>query len=439
MLPALTGQRVSGRRCGIMHWRTVPILEPSEIEGFDMRLCRLCLVLLVFGCFSALPGCEWWSGTSEPDLTDLEDMPLPESEATAAADAAARSSSSESQQPQHTLQLNLKIGDRFPLQKTVVQTLTQYSHQGTTSSSSTLQMLLSITVEEMPESGERQGQKRMLVRYHRVRYSQDLGGKRFDYDSDSPSANIPVEAQGYRGLLGNGFSFWLGTDNKVVDTWGFDEFVERCVRHVIPERQQQVRFALQASSGPEGIANFVDDSIGILPPYDVKVGSKWDTERKVVQPLPMHVKTEYTLHEVDANVAQIAILGMISPVPDHERADLAPRDVKVSVRSGRCYGTCYLDRHSGLPIRSQVEQTLEMKVHLAKGGEFDQRKESKTTIESYLDQGLQQASAIESQGDAAVVPAGDANRGVTRTRFSNRFPEASDAAVAPANSNTGYR
>jgi hypothetical protein len=247
-------------------------------------------------------------------------------------------------------------------------------------------MLMSIAVQEVPETGERQGQKLMAVKYHRVRFRQDLAGNRVDYDSQSPQYPLAVEAQGYHGLVGNGFYFWLGPNNQIVEMVGFREFLERCLKDVAPERQQQVRTVLAATSGADGIANFVDDSIGLLPPQAVQVGDSWTKTRQVFEPLRMYISNKYTLRTIDTNQAEVIIQGTIAPSASYGVPEPAARNVNVVVRGGRCDGTCLIDRRTGLPLQSRVEQTISMQVKFA-NEEFEQQKQTITTIRAFPEGG----------------------------------------------------
>src|SRR4051812_13214087 len=127
----------------------------------------------------------------------------PASEAnTGAADVSAPTSSAPAAEAPN-LALRLKVGDKFPLQKSVVTTLVQPTEQGPERSTATKEFLLTITVEAMPESGERAGQKQMGVKFHSVRFSRELNGKKLDYDSRTAQEPIPLAMQPYHGLVGN--------------------------------------------------------------------------------------------------------------------------------------------------------------------------------------------------------------------------------------------
>jgi hypothetical protein len=338
-------------------------------------------------CLFCLSGCGWWSAQAE----DTEEDPiLAADNAAAGGDAASTPESS-----RHRLELNLKPGDRFPLIKTVEHTLRQPIPNGWSISRSNLEMLLSVTVSEIhdpargqPPADPRAGQKKLQVQYHRVRFSQELPGRnKVDYNSDAPVFPIPLAAQGYHGLKDNGFEFWLSSNNQILEIVGFDQFLDRCLRDVPPARQQQVRAAMAATSGGDGITNFVEDSIGLLPTTAVREGDGWTRERQVLQPVPMYTSTRYTLRRISDEIAEIDITGSVSPSVAFGQPNQANNELQVTIRGGNSLGNCLLDRRTGLPMQSRVEQSLEMNVRLADGSEFDQQKITVTTIKYFPGQG----------------------------------------------------
>lgn len=342
---------------------------------------------LVVVCLFCLSGCGWWNGQAD----DVEEDPILTAEDPAAGDEG----SSPPETPKQKLELNLKPGDRFPLIKTVEHTLRQPAPEGWTISRSNLEMLLSVTVTEIhePDRGQqpadpRAGQKKLLVQYHRVRFSQELPGrKKVEYDSDAPAGPIPLAAQGYHGLKDNGFEFWLSINNQILEIVGFDQFLDRCLREVPPARKQQVRAAMAATSGGDGITNFVEDSIGLLPTTAVREGDGWTRERQVLQPVPMYTSTRYTLRRITDEIAEIDILGSVSPSATYGPSNQPNNELNVTIRGGNSLGNCLLDRRTGLPMQSRVEQSLEMNVRLADGSEFDQHKTTVTTIKYFPEQG----------------------------------------------------
>lgn len=314
------------------------------------------------------------------------------------------------------LALRLKVGDKFPLQKTVMTTLLQ---PGATEERNTAfkEFLLTITVEAMPESGERAGQKQMGVKFHNVRFSRDLRGQKLEYDSRSVREPIPLAIQPYHGLVGNSFSFWLGQDNQIEGIVDFDKFVERCLRGVPRERFEEVWNNLATQTGADGIANFVDDSIGLLPRSRVNVGESWTVTRRTQQPIPMVCKNRYTLQFVDERQAEVSILGEILPgaIMPNAIPGAAKRNINMSIGGGKSTGSCTIDLRTGLPIHSQVEQLMDMHVTLKSGEQFVQHKQTITTIRAF--------PLMEEQPETPTARPLDARQGDA--------PQAPDLGAAP--------
>jgi hypothetical protein len=326
----------------------------------------------------AVPGCDWW-GAEEPQDAH---SPIPEFKTLV-------SDSQSAPVKRAQLDLKLNVGDRFPLLKTVEQSLTQQTLQGEKTSRSTLELSLAITVEE-----ERGGHKRMGVRYDHVRYRQDIAGEQIEFDSQNPQEPLPTAVKAYAGLPGNGFSFWIGSDNQLIELVGFADFLKRCVKSVAPAQRQAVMIALQESAGDEGIANFVDDSIGLLPyrpegnehASTVRVGDRWERKRQVVRPIPMYLTTVYTLSELTDRTARIDIVGSISHSTTYGPSQQEQSNLSVTVTCGHSLGSCTIDRDTGLPLDSRVERYVEMTVQLPDGAKFDQQKRILTTMRAFPQQ-----------------------------------------------------
>jgi len=351
----------------------------------------------------SLSGCNYFRGASsdvDADLAELEDDDTRE----LAANAKGGSAPVEGE-----LELKLKVGDRFPLTKRVEQRLTQQDGQGVSIYRSLTEMLLSLSVDEI-----RDGNKLLTVRYHRVRYGHDIAGKRVEYSSDSQQS-VPPEALAYAGLHENGFSFWIGPDNRVIELIGFTEFLQRCVRNVPPQLRASVLAQLEGTHSEKDLANFIDEGIGLLPysndPHHpavaVKVGSAWDLKPRMSEgPIPMQINTRCVLKELTDNTAEISLIGKVvndaAPVVVRD----GQRDMKVFVRGGHCSGTCQIDRRTGLPTKSLVNRYLEMTVQMADGSEIQQRKETLTSISSYLDQPMNSPQQAATRYDSDIQQTG---------------------------------
>lgn len=286
------------------------------------------------------------------------------------------------------LSFSLHVGDRFPLLKTIEQTLVQQSSVGPVTSRSNLTLMFAITV-----NAEDTGRRRLGVRYQRVKYRQEILGEITEYDSQRPPQHVPDSLQIYHGLAGNSFDFWIGADNRIIEVVEFDEFLKRCVRYAPTHRQQELLTQIVATQEDEGFANFVDESIGLLP-YDaqatgretaVQVGQQWEKTRTIMRPLPMEMRTGYTLNSLTRDRAGIMILGTIEPIT---ASPLGPvqqvaAQQSISLNQGEIIGSCMIDRASGLPLMSRVERRMDMTVEVPGQKPFDQKKTVVTTVESF--------------------------------------------------------
>ncbi|MBM3969895.1 MAG: hypothetical protein FJ302_08540 [Planctomycetes bacterium] len=350
----------------------------------------------VCGLLLILSGCGW-IGSDSANTNSNENIPeLGDSEKTTKVREAAKTKIS-TENPQ----LQLKIGDRFPLIKTVEQRLRQLSpiDGQPIDSSSKLSMTLAVTVENID-----QGVKTLGVRYQRVLYDHDIAGETVSYDSALLPKTVPVAAQVYHGLLDNTFSFDLGADNCIVKVHEFDEFLKRCVRHAPASQQQEMLTCLMLNQEDEGIANFVDDSVGILPYNiddltaggDVKVGSSWRKSREITRPFPMTIDTAYRLAEINERYATLELSGQIVPARIQRVSNTSQHQgatEKMTLRSGHSFGTCTIDRESGLPIQSHVTRTMKLTLELPTGVKFDQTKDIVTTIRTFTEQGAPATAA----------------------------------------------
>ncbi len=333
---------------------------------------------LILIASAALNGCGGSSSSEQIDqdlLTFAEPLPASQSE-TAGANT----------QPVE-LALKLKPGSRFPLHKTVQQELTQSSPGGVKKSTSQLELMMAITVEEVKDFDRKFG-----VNYTRVKYSQHFDNQHLTFDSDTPATDPPPDVRPYQGMVNHGFTFWVGRDNQIKEILGFNEFLQHCLVGVAEVDRNQIIKQIAMSSQHDGLANFIDDTIGLLP-YDeeqahkgaiVKVGHTWKRRRYQNQPLPFTVEHTYSVREIDSKTATLDILGDVLPTAGI--SDEIYEGMKIQIRGGHSHGQCDIDLATGLPTNSQLDQYIDMAVSLEEGVTFEQRKHILTTVRAYPQQ-----------------------------------------------------
>ena len=330
------------------------------------------------------------------------------------------------------LELRLNPGDRFPLVKTVEQRLEQKSEIVPAMARTKLELTLIITVEDVKSDAIRLG-----VQYSRVAYQHDINGQQLSYDSASHRGAVPWDAIPYAGMVNNGFSFWLGRNNNIRELVGYRDFLERCVANVPLERRETLLSEISNRFGDDGVANFVDDTIGLLP-YDdtvdeaaatrVMPGDQWTRERRLMQPVPIHLTSVYRLASLDNNTAEIEITGRVAG-----GAAGAPSDVgRLRIIGGQSVGRCVVDRVTGLPLEMNLSRFMKMQLTTSDNQQVIQEKQIETTIRSFPEMrgisvrvqppesDIQQVGGIRTQSDSVQpFPVQSGNSRTVRAVYPN--------------------
>ena len=285
-------------------------------------------------------------------------------------------------EPRGELKLSLQPGVQFPLKKNIRTTLVQTSSDGTEQRIQTdLGLLMAIQVEDVKE-----GRTLLRVRYNRVDFEQSMDGQKIVYHSQTPPAKIPLAAQAYHDMVNDGFAFWIGKDNQISETVDFHEFLQRCLVHVPADQQKQVLLGMEAGTDENGISDFVDNTIGLLPAgREVTPGQEWVRNRNIGRPVPMVVQNKYTLHELTNTEAVVRITGEIIPSQTINRIQQASdkSDANVTVLGGSTSGICTIFRDTGLPKDSYTERVVHMTVTMGDNLTFDQKKTVLTRVEAF--------------------------------------------------------
>ena len=340
-------------------------------------LAGMAIGLLVVGCTSQKPPGE----EAAEDATELSSIGDEHEPQVAAKDPQA---ASRTREPRGELKLQLQPGDLFPLKKQVITTLVQTSSDGTVQEIQTaLRLMMAIRVEEVTN-----GRTRLGVRYQRVEFDQMMDGRKLAYRSTNPPAEIPVVARAYHDMVNDGFSFWIGQDNQIHEVIGFREFLERCLANVPVAQRKQVLLGMEAGADENGISDFVDNTIGLLPfGQEVSPGEEWTRHRSISRPIPMIVQCKYTLQELTDSEATVKITGDIIPSQSSNQVDMVQHvqndDLRVTVLGGSTVGQCVIFRDTGLPKESYTERVVNMTVEMGNGLAFDQTKTVQTRVESY--------------------------------------------------------
>jgi hypothetical protein len=239
-----------------------------------------------------LTGCGWLE--DQPEGADA-DLPVPLSiDEMLDTDAATETATG----------FQLEVGERFPLKKTVDQTLVQ----GSSRSRSRLELWVQLAVAE--QTGE---ETRLEARFLDVRYEHEIGDQKVAFDSRSVSGLEHAETRAYRGLVNNQFSFWIDADHQFVRVdEDFQTFLQHCLAGV-PQAQRDVAYSMHVGRlGRPQLASFLDDGIGILPAGDLREMQQWTRPLMLPQPLPESLQMTCTLTALKDKSALVEFSGAIA-------------------------------------------------------------------------------------------------------------------------------
>jgi hypothetical protein len=352
-----------------------------ERPWFMLRFVAACALCAL------VAGCGWWNELTRDESEEAE---LTESEAVAQSPDASAASPTPVSLPK--LAIPSVPGTR-PAEgrepqlfvKTVNEHLRQRTLDGWLDGRTELELTMAITQEEPRPTGSSaawDGPVRYRCEYQRIRMKQELPNQSaLVYDSAVTPAVVPPSAAAYHGLKGNGFQFWLSRDRRLLEVVGFEPFLDRCLQPVSAEHREAIRSQMAAGSPHEAIAFFVDDSIGLIPPEGARPGDRWERSRRIAQPVEILAAMQYTLQQMTPDRVGVEFTGKLTAPGGSDPANLTvPVEAKLTARDGRLSGGYQLDRQTGLPISARTEQSIDLKVRLADGTEFEQFKTTLATL-----------------------------------------------------------
>ena len=276
-------------------------------------------------------------------------------------------------------QVLLQVGREYAFTRSLRQSLLQQIRGARQRSESNLELTFTLRVE-----ATQAGRTLLSVQYSDVNYYHEIAGQRTSFDSSTPAAQIPAEALPYRGLVDNGFSFWLNANNQVQELYGFDQFLQRCVRYLPAGQQADVVQSMSVGSPAEKVALLVDETFGLLPldgtgSRQLNVGDSWQHDRQLTDPVPMYLSSTCSLKSLQQGAAHVELAGRVSG--SGQRRNGLVHGTNLNVKGGRTSGNCQIDQATGLPIRGRIERSLELDVAMSDGTNGRQLKEIVSSIQ----------------------------------------------------------
>ena len=272
------------------------------------------------------------------------------------------------------------VGESFPLLKSVTQSLIHETPRGIDRSESRLDLFVTLTVDRVDPVGTW-----LTASYRKVRYSLNIADTLVEYDSDFDGAIAPAEVRPYAAMVGNSFQFQLSPSNKVAAVSGLQTFMHNCIQSLPEEQQQPMLSVWRAQTGHNGVASFVDETIGMLP-FDggklaITAGDSWNRERTKGHPAPIRLKSLNRVVSSSGQTVTVAVTGTINTESNRPASAVsAPY-----VTNGQTIGQSVFDRRTGLPLQSRMDTSLDLAITNPDGTSSRQHKQIVSSIQSLDD------------------------------------------------------
>jgi len=217
-----------------------------------------------------------------------------------------------------------------------------------------------------------QGNMRIRCTYIWVQFKQSGPMGVMEYDSSHP-ANVPVGAEGFAALVGEGYAIRLSPKGEVLDVNDVEE-LQKAVRKKLPEGTDissgvnPVAFLLTEN----GIQETTEGLLSVYPDGPVDEGACWERRRTTEQGFAMIAESKWTVQKRLGGVATLASTSTIQPDPSGKPMDTQGMKMKVEV-SGTQEGTAQVDEATGLikMARSYSELKGKIGIGTAAEGPFD--------------------------------------------------------------------
>lgn len=187
-----------------------------------------------------------------------------------------------------------------------------------------------------------------------------------EYDSSKPDGNVPVAAQGFAALVGQGFVIKWAPDGQVKDVEGLDSMLRNVMRKIdvpSPQLRPIVEKQLKEQFGEKAMKENMQAASAIFPDRPVAIGDSWQRSFIVTKGFPVIVDSTWTLKELKDGVAIIDAVSTIKPNPEAKPVEMGA--MKLSMRfSGKQSGTMKVDRATGFVLSGKVKQDMSGKASM---------------------------------------------------------------------------
>ncbi|QNN21990.1 hypothetical protein HED60_06795 [Planctomycetales bacterium ZRK34] len=255
-----------------------------------------------------------------------------------------------------TLKLNLAAGKQYHMAMTSDQDVIQSMRGMDTHVIQTIGMGMINHVERVDDDGL----MHIKMTYDWVVFNQKGPGIQTSYDSRTDKDNVPLMAQGFAGLVGEGFQMQLRPDGSVAKFIGTDQILKAVMaKSTMPPgpMRDKIDQALQKQFNDQTLRENMEKMTRIFPGHPVGVGDTWSRRQEIRVGLQAAMNTTWTLKKLDHGRATIESNSTVQPLADAEPIDMGVMKMTMKL-AGTQYGEMIIDITDGWMRQASVVQDL---------------------------------------------------------------------------------
>ena len=258
------------------------------------------------------------------------------------------------------LRLRLKKGDSFELSMTMDQDVVQKIQGRKHGMKQTMRS--GYTMDVLDVDAEQNAT--IKVTYNAILFRQKSAAALIEYDSADPPETVHPAAQGFAGLVGQGFSMTLSPEGFVLDVQGADEMMDNVIASFDLDDEsvrEDLAESTRAQWGSEAMKEMMESVTAIYPDGPVGVGDSWRREVTVTKGFPSTMENTWTLKHRKGGLAMIGLRSKVKP--NRNAAPMALPNMSLSYElSGTQSGTIWLQEATGWTTSSEMTQDFSGKL-----------------------------------------------------------------------------
>lgn len=255
------------------------------------------------------------------------------------------------------LKYRLHAADSYRMRMTTIQRIKQ-NVQG---QDIVMNMLIGMGYRMGVEAVDAKGNATVKVTYSSVVFRQEGPQGTIEFDSEKPTADVPVMAKGFAAVVGEHFTMQLAPSGQVLAVDGVDAMSARVIKKAdLPEgpMREMVGKMMKDQYGDQTLKEMLEKVMRIFPDKAVRVGDTWTNQANLTKGFPLTIDSTYTLKQRLNGIATIGVHSVCKPNAKAPATEMF--NMKMSYKlKGEQNGTMDVDEKTGWILRSKLTQAFE--------------------------------------------------------------------------------